>query len=777
MAKPFDRETSSTNEAQTGNAVSRSMRIRLWTVAGALIAFFCLLIFMLYRYQIVEGKTNRAKAEAQQTADEVINPSRGNIYDKNMKLLAQSATVWTVVVSPFDMNTAKTDVNVVAAKLAEILEMDQQAILEKLTAQRENGEYSVYQIIKRKIEKPQADAITQWIKEYNALEENRSRKVKGITLVQDTKRYYPYNNFASTVIGYVNADGDGVNGIERYYNEVLKGTPGRVVVPQNAWGDDLAQTEYEVQYDAVGGGSLVLTIDQTIQSILEKQVETMVELNNVQNRAVGIVMDAKTGAILGMTTKPDYDLNDPNTIVNEQVLAQINAIADEQERQDAYDTALWAQRRNKAVSDIYYPGSVFKTITASAALDSGKATTSTTFGCTGSIVVADRTIGCAGQHVQKGITSLDFYNGLNYSCNPYFVQLGQQMGADVFCNYLNAFGFNEKTGIDMDDEAQSQTIPLDKMGITELSSAAFGQSTAVTPIAMITAATAAINGGELLVPYVVDQVLDADGNVIQQTEKQVKRQVVSADVSKTIALMLEESVATGHGNNAYVAGYRVGGKSGTSQKDQSIQGDDANQTYVASFFGFAPADDPQVAVLIVADTPKREDGNTFGGRICGPYVGKVMREILPYLGVVCEYDEGEAEFAEVSLPDVTGQLVDEAMIQMNKAGDFDCEVIGSGTTVTAQYPMAGQKLVRGSSVILYTDAGAQQQVVTVPNLLNLTYSQVQETLAGLQLNLSAIGSVKDEANVLSITQDIAEGTSLPIGSVVQVEFEDKSLRD
>ena len=434
MAGSFEREKPNTDDMKTGNAVSRNMRIRLWSVAGILIAFFSVLIFMLYRYQIVDGKTNRAKAEAQQTADEIITPSRGNIYDKNMKLLAQSATVWTVVVSPFDMNTAKTDVNVVAQKLAELLEMDQQTIYDKLVAKRENGEYSVYQVIKRKIEKPVADAITQWIEEYNGQEENKPKKIKGITLVQDTKRYYPYNNFASTVIGYVNADGDGVNGIERYYNEVLKGTPGRVVVPQNAWGDDLAQTEYEVQYDAISGGSLVLTIDQTIQSILEKQVETMVELNNVQERAVGIVMDAKTGAILGMTTKPDYDLNDPNTIVSEQVLAQINAIADEQQRQDAYDTALWAQRRNKAVSDIYYPGSVFKTITASAALDSGKATTATTFGCTGKIEVAGHTIGCAGQHVQKGITSLDFYNGLNYSCNPYFVQLGQQIGAEVFCN-------------------------------------------------------------------------------------------------------------------------------------------------------------------------------------------------------------------------------------------------------------------------------------------------------------------------------------------------------
>ena len=422
------------------SAVTRGMSGRFIAVGAGLMLFFCVLVYMLYTYQIRDTQEWRARAEEQQTGDETIAPNRGNIYDANMKLLATSATVWTVTASPDAIHEAGTDVAVLAAKLAELLEMDAAEVQEKLTATYEDGTYRTYQLIKRQIEKPVADELENWIEEYNADPAHKNSKVRGITLEQDSKRYYPYNNLASTVIGYVNVDGDGVNGLERYYNEDLKGTPGRVVVPQNAWGDELPETEYETQYDAIDGSSLVLTIDQTVQSILEKQVQTMVELNNVKERAVGIVMDVKTGAILAMTTKPDYDLNDPNTIVDAEALAEISAIADEQQRQDAYDTELWAQRRNKAVSDLYYPGSVFKIITASAALDSGKATVNTHFTCTGSIEVPgwSKPIACAGQHVQKGLTNLSFYDGLNYSCNPYFVQLGWQMGAETFADYLTS---------------------------------------------------------------------------------------------------------------------------------------------------------------------------------------------------------------------------------------------------------------------------------------------------------------------------------------------------
>ncbi|HIW53372.1 MAG TPA: PASTA domain-containing protein [Candidatus Ruthenibacterium merdigallinarum] len=761
------------------SAVTRGMSGRFIAVGAGLMLFFCVLVYMLYTYQIRDTQEWRARAEEQQTGDETIAPNRGNIYDANMKLLATSATVWTVTASPDAIHEAGTDVAVLAAKLAELLEMDAAEVQEKLTATYEDGTYRTYQLIKRQIEKPVADELESWIEEYNADPAHKNSKVRGITLEQDSKRYYPYNNLASTVIGYVNVDGDGVNGLERYYNEDLKGTPGRVVVPQNAWGDELPETEYETQYDAIDGSSLVLTIDQTVQSILEKQVQTMVELNNVKERAVGIVMDVKTGAILAMTTKPDYDLNDPNTIVDAEALAEISAIADEQQRQDAYDTELWAQRRNKAVSDLYYPGSVFKIITASAALDSGKATVNTHFTCTGSIEVPgwSKPIACAGQHVQKGLTNLSFYDGLNYSCNPYFVQLGWQMGAETFADYLNVFGFNERTGIDMDDEAVSQTYSADELNTVQLASSAFGQSSAVTPIAMLTAASAAINGGQLVVPYVVDKVLDADGNVVEEHGITVKRQVISEETSRTIAAMLEESVATGHGNNAYVAGYRIGGKSGTSQKDQSAAGDDETQTYVASFFGFAPADDPQVAVLILADTPSREDGNTFGGRICGPYVGKVMREILPYLGVERSYDEGEAEFAEITLPDVTGELLDEAMIQLNKAGSFNAETFGAGTSVVAQYPAAGTKLAQGSTIMLYTDESVAAQTVTVPNLVGMTYEQVEQALAAEQLNLLPIGAAKDSATVKATAQNVAAGESVQMGAVIEVEFQDESLID
>ena len=630
------------------SAVSRSMRTRAIVLAALFVLVgFGAVVYNLYQLQIVQHDELAARAENQQLADETITPNRGVIYDSDMKVLARSNKVWTVVASPRDMAKSGTNINDVAVKLAELLELDAQSILEKLQKSESN-----YQLIKRQIEKPVADAITAWITEYNASDKGKDTPVAGISLVQDAKRYYPYQTLASTIIGFVNADGDGVLGIESYYNDTLKGTAGRVVGMKNAWGYDLPNGTYEAAYDAEDGNGLVLTLNASIQSTLEKYLQNAVDQYHVENRAVGIVMDVNTGAILAMATMPDYNLQDPYTIADEALAAQIAAIADENERADAKYTAQWAQWRNKAVADLYYPGSVFKVITASAALDSGAANLNTSYTCKGSITVAGRTMRCA--HTNHG--TLDFFGGLDGSCNPYYVTLGQMMGAETFCNYMQAFGFYEKTGVDMDDEGTTQYVPLERMGPVELASSAFGQTTSTTPIQMITAACAVINGGYLVQPHVVKQVLDADGNIVENVEPEVKRQVLSAETSATMRELLTRSVnmtaadgktLTGGNKTGYVAGYKAGGKSGTSQRKQALS--DEEQTYYSSYWGFAPGDDPQIAVLVMLDTPHDEQGTYYGGRLAAPVVQSVLDEALQTLGVPKEYTEAELAKVETAV--------------------------------------------------------------------------------------------------------------------------------
>ncbi len=754
------------------SAVSRSMRTRAIVLAALFVLVgFGAVVYNLYQLQIVQHDELAARAENQQLADETITPNRGVIYDSDMKVLARSNKVWTVVASPRDMAKSGTNINDVAVKLAELLELDAQSILEKLQKSESN-----YQLIKRQIEKPVADAITAWITEYNASDKGKDTPVAGISLVQDAKRYYPYQTLASTIIGFVNADGDGVLGIESYYNDTLKGTAGRVVGMKNAWGYDLPNGTYEAAYDAEDGNGLVLTLNASIQSTLEKYLQNAVDQYHVENRAVGIVMDVNTGAILAMATMPDYNLQDPYTIADEALAAQIAAIADENERADAKYTAQWAQWRNKAVADLYYPGSVFKVITASAALDSGAANLNTSYTCKGSITVAGRTMRCA--HTNHG--TLDFFGGLDGSCNPYYVTLGQMMGAETFCNYMQAFGFYEKTGVDMDDEGTTQYVPLEKMGPVELASSAFGQTTSTTPIQMITAACAVINGGYLVQPHVVKQVLDADGNIIENVEPEVKRQVLSAETSATMRELLTRSVnmtaadgktLTGGNKTGYVAGYKAGGKSGTSQRKQALK--DEEQTYYSSYWGFAPGDDPQIAVLVMLDTPHDEQGTYYGGRLAAPVVQSVLDEALQTLGVPKEYTEAELAKVETAVPNVAGSSVNAAAGKLRESGfNMDIER-ATGDTVLYQYPAAGTIVPRQSTIILYSEDRSESggDLVTVPNLTDMSYDAACATLKSLALNVSEKGVTGGASKTIVVTeQDIAADTQVEIGSVIEVTF-------
>ncbi len=765
------------------SAVTRSMRVRAALMAGLFVFVgFGAVIYNLYQLQIVQHEELATRAENQQLADEMIVPNRGVIYDSDMKVLARSNRVWTVVASPRDMAKSETDINMVAEQLAVLLEMEKQDILERLQKTDSN-----YQRLKRRVEKPVADAITAWITEYNETDKGKDNPIVGITLEQDAKRYYPYQTLASTVIGFVNADGDGVLGLEHYYNDLLKGTAGRVVGMKNAWGYDLPNASYEAAYDAQDGYGLVLTLNTSIQSTLEKYLQNAVDQYHVENRAVGIVMDVNTGAIYAMATMPDYNLQDPYTISNAELAAQIDAIEDDEARANARYAAQWAQWRNKAVSDLYYPGSVFKTITASAALDSGAATLATSHTCHGSIEVAGIRMRCA--HTNHG--TLDFFGGLDGSCNPYFVTLGQRMGAQTFCDYMQAFGFYEKTGIDMDDEGTTQYVPLERMGPVELASCSFGQTTSTTPLQMITAASAAINGGYLVQPHVLKQILDADGNLIRNMEPEVKRQVISSETSETMRELLVRSVNLTNekgqfiGGNATgrVPGYSAGGKSGTSQRHQS-RGDE-EQTYYSSYWGFAPGDDPKIAVLVMLDTPHDERGTYYGGRLAAPVVQNVLDEALQTLGIPKQYSESELALAEITVPDVVtngqtaGQPVNTASGKLREAGlNVDISRV-TGDTVLYQYPAAGTSVPRQSTVILYsedrTDGGGD--LVTVPDLADLGYDSVCSTLRSQGLNIRERGVIGGGKNIIAVEQSIPADTQVEMGTIVEVTFHNTQMLD
>ncbi|MEG1175488.1 MAG: penicillin-binding transpeptidase domain-containing protein, partial [Ruthenibacterium sp.] len=758
--KKFKHEKQQTVSAAS---VTRSMRVRAVIAAAVFCcAGFGAVIYNLVQYQLIDEKHYKEKAAAQQLSDEIIDPHRGTIYDANMKILARSSTVWTIVASPYSMNQNGTNVNMVATKLSEILGLPAEEILAKLLKTE-----SAYQPIKRKVEKPVADQIMAWIQEYNKTDAAKTAPITGISLEQDSKRYYPYGSLASTMLGFTNSDGAGLTGVELRYNDDLTGTPGRILTAKNAMGYEM-DGDYKAEYPAEDGYSLVLTLDETVQQCLEKYLNKAIKDSNVSNRGCGIVMNVKTGAILAMATLPDYDLNDPYTLYDTELANTIAAIGDETERTAARQKAQQEMWRNKAVQDIYEPGSVFKVITASAALDSGKADLNTSFSCAGRLhIVNDISMRCAHE---EGHGTLDFYGGLNNSCNPYFIQLAWQMGKETFCDYLQAFGFYEKTGIDVPNEAQSNVYPVDKMNITELSSSAFGQSSQVTPIEMITAVSAAVNGGKLLQPYVVQQVLDKNGNIVENREPNVKRQVISEETSAILAGLLEKSVATGQNKLANVKGYRVGGKSGTSQKQTVTVGNEEDTLRIASFCGFAPADDPEIACIIVLDEP-HDKFNSFGGRLCGPVVGSIMAETLPYLGVEPQYTEEDLATVAETIPNVTGMTVLDANSKLNALG-FATKESGGGDAVTYQYPAAGTSLSRQSVVVLYTDEGSQGTNVIVPDTAGKSVPYTREMLKSSGLNLEIAGVDEENPNVQAMSQSIAAGTEVTMGTVVQVTFHD-----
>lgn len=733
--------------------ISRSKK---WLVVLLLVGFG-LAIGRLFYFSIIKGDELQKKAYSLQLRDTTISAKRGSIYDTNGKTLAQSATVWQVVLAPAYFKTDEQR-TYVAQKLAEILDLNQNDVYEKT---KENNYYSV---VKRKVETTEKEKVLKLSKELA----KKYDLGNVIELIEDYKRYYPYGDFASTIIGFTGMDGVGREGIEYQYDTQLTGVPGRVITAKDVHGTEMPY-KYEQKIDAQDGNNITLTIDETIQHIMEKYLQQGIKQHKVQDRAVAIMMEVKTGAILGMAVEGGYDLNDPFTIADSSTQKEIDKLPNS-EKEAAEVEALQKQWRNKAVADTYYPGSVFKVITSCMGWSDGVITNSSTYTCTGSYVPFEGAdaIHC---HNTAGHGTQTYKQALSNSCNPAFMMIGQAVGAEKFWEYYQAFGFSEKTGIDLPGE-QSDIFFGDgsgKMQPMDLAVASFGQNFAITPIQMVTAISSVGNGGKLMQPYIVKEITDSDGNVVESKTPIVKRQVVSEEVTKKVIDAMEENATNGSAKNGYVAGYKVAGKTGTSEK--KIYHNDGSQEYIASFCGFAPADDPQVCLLVYFDDPVGD--SYYGSAVAAPVFANIMSEVLPYLNVEAEYTEEEIAQMDTTAENYVGKSISEAE-SLVSSGGFTPVVMGSGDTVISQVPTAQSRLPQQGTVVLYTDEESMNDdVVEVPDLTNMTVAQANSTAAMYNLNISVVGSNADGEGI-SYSQGIKAGSKVKSGTVISVNFEQDS---
>lgn len=704
----------------------------------------------LVRLQLVEGETYQQKAENQQLSDTKITAQRGVIYDRNKKVLAQSATVWKVYIVPAKLKGKEEIVSLIADGLSEILDVDRETILEKSKLSNQ------YTVIKSKVENPEKEKVSEFIASHS-----KEKLINYIGITQDSKRYYPYNDFASTVIGFTGADDQGLAGIEAKYDETLTGVPGRVVTAKNAKQGKMPN-QYETTIDPQQGNSLVLSIDQVIQYYLEKNMQQCVEDNNAVS-ATAIVMDVKTGAILGMVTKPDFDLNSPWKLSNEELQNTIDQL-EGGERSAALSKAQNNQWRNRAISDTYEPGSVFKVITAAAALEEGTVHLDDSFVCKGFVEVAGNKIRCSNR---GGHGAENFIQGMQNSCNPVFVQVAQKLGEEKFFKYFSGFGFTEKTGIDLPGEAESIFQPGKDWNIATISSYSFGQTFQISPIQMITALSAIANGGNLMQPYLVQEVLDENGNTVSTTQPTVRRQVISKETADTVTMLMEAVIANGTGKNAYAAGYRVAGKTGTSQKVGQYY-EDGSQKWVASFGGFAPANDPQIAILISVNEPR--GASYYGGAVAAPVASVLFTEILSYLNVEPSYTEDEMKTLDISMPSLVGEKLSTAR-QMIQEAELKINVVGDGDTVVAQSPAYGQPVPKNGTVVIYTESSSEKKMVKVPDFTGLSVSEATERAKEYGLNIKLSGNQLTETGVVSHNQSIGKDTEVEQGTVITVYFQ------
>jgi len=726
---------------------ARTKRRMVGLMAVLTLVGFGVLIVRLFTLQVVNGETYQYQATQQQLREVEISAGRGDIYDRNGNIIAKSATAWTVVISP--NNIAKEKRAAVADGLSEILDVDRETVL------KATEKDTSYWVIKRKVEREVAESVIDFA---------NKNKISGIACEEDVKRYYPYGSFASATIGFTNLDNSGAYGIEAYYNKLLSGTSGKIVSAKNARGNDMP-FKYEMMYESEDGNSLVLTIDETIQHYLDKNLEIAVKEHNVGNGAMAIAYSIKTGEILGLSVKPDFDPNAPQAVTDEATLALL-ATLEGDEYKAALQQAQFRQWRNKAISDPYEPGSVFKIITLASALEEGAVNLNSTFSCTDAgVTIQGQTITCwkRGGHGMQTLGEI-----VQHSCNPGFVNVGQSLGVAKFREYFEAFGLMERTGVDLPGEAESLYHSDSVFGKVELASSSIGQSFKVTALQLISAVSAAVGGGYLYEPYIVKSVIDSDGNVVAEYEPTLKRQVISEETSHLVSELCEGVVTLGSGKLAYVPGYRIGGKTGTAEKlDKHFA--PGQEKYALSFLGFAPIDDPQIAILVVLDEPAEAN---YGSIIAAPVVGAIMSDVLPYIGLEPHYTEDELEEVSAKVPNVVGQLTHDAHASARNAY-LTVNVVGTGAKVVRQVPEAGTSVSKWSTIILYTEDYDDKDIVETPDVLGMSIEEAREALAAAGLELEAIAEDPDAEGLIAVAQAPSKGEVIVKGTAVRVEFEVK----
>lgn len=818
----------------------RAARNRIRFLRSVLsVLFSVVLVSRLFYIQIIQGDKYKQMALNQQLKDTVIEPHRGSIYDTNLKTLATSKTVWDVVLEPANMSKdeekREEDLKILCdpnTGLPSMLNVTEEEIRTK--AENRN---SYWQVLTYKVEKEKKDQIEAFIKE---------NKIKCLTLNQGTKRVYPFDDLAASVLGFVNAyDNRGAYGLESYYNKVLTGQEGRIVSAKNGQNGEMP-FQYEKLYESQDGNSVVLTIDEVIQHFVEKHLEIAVNEHEVKERAIGIVMDVDTGEILAMANKPDFDPNNPRKLTDKQAVIRLEKELQKKRMQNmipqtvydptginqvpmqnndvsqvvvpqievptasgegtefrelrpsditdadlelenlrtrAYNKGMgeeefneWileeqnGQWRNKSISDPYEPGSVFKLITAAAALDTGSVSLDSQYYCIGYKEVAGNKIHC-WKRSNGGHGPQNLVEAMKHSCNPAFIEIGQQTGVKNFTTYFDRFGLGDLTGIDLPGEATGIHYTEKNMGIAELSSSAFGQTFKVSGIQLITALSASLNGGNLMQPYIVKQIVDSDHNIVETTQPVVKRQVISEQTSQKVCHLGEQVVAGGSdasGRNAAIPGYRIGGKTGTSEKLDNFDEDGNQYGNVLSFLGFAPADDPKIAVLVALDEPVV--GNAQSSTIAAPIVGAMLEDILPYMGIEPSFNAEEGKEKDtVQVKTYIGEKPHEAQSKLRKAG-LKTEIIGRGVSVLKQIPEPGKELPYGGTVILYTDQVEADSVSTVPDVVGNTLDEANLKITNAGFNINIEGTPSGDGKDVVLEQDPPPESIKDVGSIITVKL-------
>lgn len=745
-------KNNSKKRAEKGPAQRLRQRTAILILLILVLGFGAAVLRLTYLTTIQSSELQESAVDLQ-LADTTVSAKRGTIYDANGNVLAESASVWQVVMSPVNFKNDKQR-QAAAKGLSEIFDLEYNDVFDDTKQQ------SHYVVVKRRIESDEREKVLELI---DTLKKDYSCSGV-IQLLDDYKRYYPKNSLASSVIGFTGSDDQGLEGIEYEYDSYLSGTPGRIITAQNARGTDMP-FRYEQNVESEDGNNVYLTIDETIQSICEKYMQKGVEDNNVLNKGVCIAMDVNTGAILAMVTTDGYDLNNPYEL-SAKDKKKIKSTP-KKKQAEAESAALSNMWRNKAVADTYMPGSVFKMCVASAALEENLVNEKTSFTCTGSIEVEGETIHCSNI---SGHGTQNFVEAISNSCNPAFIQIGQMLGAGKFRQYYQGFGFSDKTGIDLPGEAEDSFWKEGKMGGVDLAVASFGQNFTITPIQMITACAAVSNGGYVVKPHVVSKITDSKGNVIKTVDKKVKRQVISDDTSKKMNEYLEYNTERQGAAAGYISGYKVAGKTGTTEKRGVTKVESSfSEDYISSFCGYAPADDPQIAMLVFFDTP---DGDAYyGSQVSSPVFINIMSEVLPYLDVKTSYTDEELGYVDASAGDYTGVSVDEAKTAVEADG-FTATVKGNGSTVISQIPTVSSGLQKGGSIVLYTDSDSQSETVSVPSLIGLSPDEVNDVASAYGLNVSFSGATTSSGT--SSSQNVEAGTSVSPGTVITVSFADSS---